>query len=85
MKVPKMIGIDQLFEASGLTIDELADQSGLSADKIAAIVATRWTPSPEDRIQIARVLNISVEEVIWGHMLDSRNVRYRQFGLQDGF
>jgi transcriptional regulator with XRE-family HTH domain len=80
-----MKAIDQLFETSGLTIDELAERSGLSPERIASIVEGRWTPSPEDRLQIAAVLKVSVEEVIWGHMLDPRNVRYRQFGLKGEF
>jgi transcriptional regulator with XRE-family HTH domain len=39
-----MSNIDELFEASGLSIDDLADRSGLTVARLEAIITGRWTP-----------------------------------------
>lgn len=77
-----MSNIDDLFEASGLTIDDLADRSGLTVARLEAIVTGRWTPSPEDRSRLAEAFDREVSDIAWGHTMDPRNIRYRRFGMR---
>lgn len=68
-----------------VSADEIAVRTGLTRKRVEAIMAGRWTPSPADRERIAKALGVSVEDVIWGHTLDPRNLRYLRFGLKDQF
>ena len=77
--------VDMLFEESGLWIEDIADRSSLTAKRVEAIALGRWTPSPDERIRIAQAFSVSVDDVSWGHTMDPRNVRYRQFGLKEDF
>lgn len=61
--------------------EELAERAGIPLQRIVAIVEGRWLPSPEDRRRIAAVLEVEIDQVIWGHTMDLRNLRYRQQGL----
>jgi transcriptional regulator with XRE-family HTH domain len=74
-----------MMEDLNLTINDLAERSGLELERMASIALGRWTPSPNDRERIAKALEISVEDISWGHTMDPRNVRYRQFGLKENF
>ena len=74
--------VDQLFEATNLTVEEVAEQSKLTAERVEAIAMGRWTPSPNERQRIATVFGVAVEEISWGHTMDPRNIRYRRFGLR---
>lgn len=80
-----MKSVDQLLMDGGLTIAELAERAQLDAARVAAIVHGRWTPSPTERQRIAAALSVGVDEIIWGHTMDPRNVRYRRFGLKERF
>jgi hypothetical protein len=77
--------IDLLFEETQWTIDDVAERAALSLDRVEAIAVGRWTPSPEERRKIARAFGLSVDDVSWGHSMDPRNIRYRQFGLRENF
>lgn len=73
--------LDQLIEETNLTVDEIADRAKLPAQRVSAMLDGRWTPSPSDRQKMAAVFGLTPEDVVWGHTMDPRNVRYRQFGL----
>jgi len=75
--------IDLLFEQTGLTTKEVAEKSNLPLDRIEAIAVGRWTPSPSERQKIAAVFQVSIDEISWGHTMDPRNIRYRQYGLKE--
>ncbi|MEZ6064069.1 MAG: helix-turn-helix transcriptional regulator [Planctomycetaceae bacterium] len=77
--------VDVLLEESGLWIEDLASRASLPADRVEAIALGRWTPSPDERSRIAAAFAVAVTEVSWGHTMDPRNVRYRQFGLKEDF
>ena len=77
--------IDLLFDESNLTIDDVAERARLSNTRVEAIALGRWTPSPAEREKIAAAFGVPVEEVSWGHSMDPRNIRYRQFGLKENF
>lgn len=80
-----MKSIDLLFEETEMTINDLADRSGLPLDRVEAIVVGRWTPSPQERSRIAEVFDTPVDQISWGHTMDPRNIRYRQFGMKENF
>jgi len=77
--------VDFLFEESGLDVEEVAQRAKMTPDRVAAIALGRWTPSPSERRRIAGVFEISVEDIGWGHTMDPRNVRYRQYGMKEDF
>jgi transcriptional regulator with XRE-family HTH domain len=77
--------IDALFEETGFVIEDVAERSGLPVERIEAIALARWTPSPKEREKVANAFGTVVDEVIWGHSMDPRNVRYRRFGLKEDF
>jgi len=81
----EMKSVDQLLAECELTVDELAERAQLDAARVAAIVHGRWTPSPTERQRIAAAFAVAVDEIIWGHTMDPRNVRYRRFGLKERF
>ena len=77
--------VDQLFEESGHTVEDVAQITGLAPDRIEAIAVGRWTPSPAERRMVAKAFGVPVDQISWGHTLDPRNIRYRQFGLKERF
>jgi transcriptional regulator with XRE-family HTH domain len=57
----------EICRRQGLSLLELADRSGLDLPKTRAIFLGRWTPSPDERQRIAAALNVSTEDIAWGH------------------
>jgi len=52
---------------AGLTVEELTERCGLELSRVQAIVLGRWTPSPAERQRIADVLEVTPDQVSWGH------------------
>lgn len=52
----------------GLTIEQLVEASGVDKRVVRAIVEGRYTPSPEQRQQLAAALGVTPEEIVWGHV-----------------
>jgi ribosome-binding protein aMBF1 (putative translation factor) len=77
--------VEHLFEETGLEIETVAERSGLTVERVAAIAEGRWTPSPQEREQIAAAFGMPVSEVSWGHSMNPRNIRYRRHGLKENF
>lgn len=77
--------IDLFFEESRLTVEDVAEAANLSCERVEAIALGRWTPSPGERAKIAKVFGAAVEDISWGHSMDPRNIRYRQYGLKEDF
>lgn len=61
------LSVAELCVQQQMTVDQLAEQSGLDNQRVLAIVMGRWTPKPEERQKIAKVFDVSIEEVAWGH------------------
>ena len=59
--------IDQLCVEAGIDAKQLADRAGLDEGRVAAIVLGRWTPSPDERDQIAAVFGLTRDKIAWGH------------------
>ncbi len=63
-----MIGsVQEVCKQNGLSLLELADRSGLDIPKVRAIFLGRWTPSPKEREGIAKALEVTQDEIAWGH------------------
>jgi hypothetical protein len=77
--------IDQLFENAQLTTGQVAEMTGLDPQRVEAIYWGRWLPSPSERERIARVLQVGVDEVDWGHTMSPRVIRYHRFGISEEF
>ena len=59
--------VAQICAEQQLTIAKLAEMSGLMEDRVTAIALGRWTPSPQERVQVATALGVGVPEITWGH------------------
>ncbi|MAG92490.1 MAG: hypothetical protein CMJ48_01890 [Planctomycetaceae bacterium] len=75
--------LDQHLLSLNVSTKDLAERADLALERVEAIAYGRWTPSPDDRATIAAALDLQVTDVIWGHTLDPRNIRYRQFGMPE--
>jgi transcriptional regulator with XRE-family HTH domain len=77
--------VEHLFEETGLEIETIAERAGLTVERVAAIAEGRWTPSPQERAQVAAAFGVPLEDVSWGHSMNPRNIRYRRHGLRENF
>ena len=59
--------IADLCSENQLSLAALTEACGLETSRVEAIVAGRWTPSPNERARIAAVFNLPVDEILWGH------------------
>ena len=59
--------VAELCESAGLTIDQLADKTGLEDQRLLAILLGRWTPSTDERAKVANALDVTVDDITWGH------------------
>ena len=53
----------------GLSIADFVAASKLDSHVVAAILAGRYTPSPQQRQQIAAALDVTVDQITWGHVV----------------
>ncbi len=77
--------VDQWMEEADVTVEELAERSDLEPRRVEAIAMGRWLASPQERQRIAAVFKLSVDDILWGHVMSPRNVRYHRFGLKEDF
>lgn len=68
------VSVAELCRRHQLTVRELAEKAELDEMRVTAIVAGRWTPSPEDRRKIAGVFEVAVEEIRWGHVTPIQHI-----------
>jgi len=59
--------VDEICREKDVKFAELVARSGLDEQRVTAIYLGRWTPSPQERQQIAAALEVAVEEITWGH------------------
>ncbi len=51
----------------GIDLARLVEASGLERRVVEAIIACRYTPSPEQRRRLAAALGVALEQIAWGH------------------
>jgi cyanate lyase len=59
--------IEGLCAEQKLDHKQLSEKSGLDEQRVLAIILGRWTPSPDERDRIAKVFNLSRDQIAWGH------------------
>jgi hypothetical protein len=65
MDAPK--SVDDLCREQQMDYRQLAEKAGLDEQRVLAIVLGRWTPSPQERDQVAGVFGLTREQISWGH------------------
>ena len=59
--------VDELCVEHKIDVKKLAELAGLDETRVVAIVLGRWTPSPAERDQIAKVFGLTRDKIAWGH------------------
>jgi hypothetical protein len=62
-----LVSIDDLCAQHRMSPQQLAARAGLDERRVLAIVAGRWTPSPEERDRVAAVFALTRDQIAWGH------------------
>jgi transcriptional regulator with XRE-family HTH domain len=57
----------RLMEETGTSLEKLVEASGLEAKLVKAIATGNYTPSPTERQRLAAALNVTVDDIAWGH------------------
>jgi transcriptional regulator with XRE-family HTH domain len=59
--------VAELCEEQNIDVKALAESSGLDDQRILAIALGRWTPSPAERAAVAQALDVTIDDITWGH------------------
>jgi hypothetical protein len=59
--------VAELCAEHGIDARRLAEKAGLDERRVLAIVAGRWTPSPQERDKVAAAFGLTREQIAWGH------------------
>jgi transcriptional regulator with XRE-family HTH domain len=51
----------------GISLAKLVDATGLERRVVEAIALGRYTPSPQQRLALAAALELTPDDVVWGH------------------
>ena len=77
--------LDYILEKRTLSIQQLAEMANLHSDRVEAITVGRWTASPRERQQIAAALDLTMQDIFWGHYMEPRVQEYRRVGFERDF
>ncbi len=77
--------LDYILEKRAITIVQLAELSSLDQGRVEAITVGRWVAAPRERQRIAEALDLSAEDIIWGHYMEPRVQEYRRIGFERDF
>ncbi len=61
------MSVQEHCQSLELPWEQLVERCPLPQDRLLAIVAGRWTPSPEERAAVAAALGVEVGDITWGH------------------
>jgi ribosome-binding protein aMBF1 (putative translation factor) len=67
--------IGHYLSERGMSIELLSANSSLEVKLVKAIVAGNYTPSPSDRLRLAAALEVSVDDIAWGHAVPVEHLR----------
>jgi hypothetical protein len=71
----RMKPLAQHMEEMGIGMDQLVAASGLEAKTVQAIATGNYTASPSQRQRLAAVLNLSTDDISWGHTVPVQHLR----------
>ncbi len=66
--------VEDLCRERGLSHRQLAEKTGVDEQRAAAMFYNRWTPSPEDRDQIAAFFGLTPDQIAWGHKVPIQHI-----------
>jgi lambda repressor-like predicted transcriptional regulator len=72
--MPQAKTVAVLLAQRGLDLAQLIQASGLDRRVVEAVVAGRWTPSPQQRQALAAALGVEPDEIAWGHVAPIEHV-----------
>ena len=52
----------------GVDLEQLLGTTGLDRKVLEAMLHGRYTPSPQQRQRVAAALEVTVEQIAWGHI-----------------
>lgn len=67
--------MEQYLEEKGMSIPQLASASGLEVQLVKAIAKGNYTASPSDRRRLAEALEVSIDDIAWGHVVPVEHLR----------
>ena len=72
----------QWMTAKGLSLADLVQRTALDQRVVEAIIAGRYTPSPQQRDRLAAALAVEAVQVAWGHQIEVEHMygHGEQFG-----
>jgi transcriptional regulator with XRE-family HTH domain len=59
----------QWMSDRGLSVAEIVAESMLEQRVVEAILQGRFTPSPQQRAQLAAALGVRFDQIAWGHVV----------------
>jgi len=65
----------EVLNEKGMSVAELVAGSGLEGRIVKLLLAGSYTPSPSERARIAGALNVSIDEIAWGHTVPVQHLR----------
>ena len=66
--IPRVRLVADLMNEREMEIDELVASTGVGRHVIEAMVHQRYTPSPDQRERVSRVLGVERDRIVWGHL-----------------
>ena len=63
-----------------ILFDQFVERTGLDENRVMAILLGRWTPSPSEREKVATALDVSKDDISWGHKTPIQHI----YGLGPG-
>ena len=60
---------------NGMSVAELVETSGLESRIVKLLLAGSYTPSPSERLRIAKALGLEIEDIAWGHTVPVQHLR----------
>jgi len=64
-----------LMRGRGVDVAWLTRETGLDDRVAKAIYHQRYTPSPVQRMRVARALGAARDEIIWGHAIETEPLK----------
>jgi hypothetical protein len=63
----RILSVADWMTERGLRVDDLLAAAVLDRKVLQAIIAGRYTPSPQQRQRVAAALGVAVEQISWEH------------------
>ena len=65
----------ELLTEKGLSPEQLIEAANMEKRTVKLLLAGSYTPSPSERQRIAAALNVSIDDIAWGHTVPVQHLR----------